>query len=134
MQIQPYLFFDGRCEEAIGFYKKAVGATVEMMMRYKESPAPLPPGANSGYEEKIMHANLRIGESTVLLSDDCMSHPNFQGFSLAVVTDSAAEAEQKFAALAESGKVNMALTKTFFSPSYGMLVDKFGVHWMVMAR
>ena len=133
MQVQPYLFFDGCCEEAIEFYKKAVGAKAEMMMRYKESPSPLRPGTNPGYENKIMHANLRVGDSTILLSDDCTGHPVFQGFSLTVITDTVAETEQKFAALVEGGKVLMPLTKTFWSPMYGMLVDKFGVHWMVMA-
>jgi PhnB protein len=134
MQVMPYLFFDGRCEEAIEFYRKAVGAEVTMMLRYKESPQPPPPGTHAGYENKVMHSNLRIGDTTVLASDDCMGHPNLSGFSLALVTETPAEAELKFAALAQGGTVTMPLAKTFWSPSYGMLTDKFGVKWMVMAR
>lgn len=132
MQVQPYLFFDGRCEEAIEFYKRAAGAKVEMMLRYKEAPEQSP-DMHAGYGDKIMHANLRIGDSTVLLSDDCMSHPNFQGFSLAIIAESVDEVARTYAALAQGGKAMMPPTKTFWSPSYGMLVDKFGVHWMVMA-
>jgi PhnB protein len=134
MQVQPYLFFDGRCEEAIEFYRRAVGAQVDMLMRYRESPASPPPGMNAGYENKVMHSSFRIGDTTIMASDDCMGHPSFQGFSLAVTVDTPAEAEKKFAALGSGGKVTMPLTQTFFSPSYGMLVDRFGVHWMVMAR
>lgn len=134
MQVQPYLFFDGRCEEAIEFYKKAVGAEVEMMMRYQDSPDPLPPGTHADVGNKIMHANLRIGEASLLMADDCMGHPNFHGFSLAVIVDTPAEAEKKFAGLVAGGKVTKPLGKTFWSPSFGMLVDKFDVHWMVMAR
>ena len=134
MLIQPYLFFDGRCEEAIEFYRQAAGAEVVMKAHYKDSPEPMPPGTTPGYENKVMHANLSIGESTVLMADDCMGHPNFQGFSLAVIVDTPAEAEQRFKALGEGGKVMMPLTKTFWSPSFGMLADRFGVHWMVMVR
>ena len=134
MQVQPYLFFDGRCEEALEFYKKTLGAKVEMLMRFKESPEPHQPGMISpGSEEKVMHAALRIGEATVMASDGrCMGHPSFQGFALSVNARDGAEAERLFAGLAEGGQVQMPLAKTFFSPSFGMVADRFGVSWMVI--
>ncbi len=133
MQVQPYLFFDGRCEEAITFYRKTVGAEVIMLMRFKESPEPhqpgmLPPGA----ENKVMHAAFRVGDSTVLASDGrCMGKPNFQGFALSLTVANEAEADQVFKALSDGGQVQMAMTKTFFSPRFGMVTDRFGVAWMV---
>ncbi|MFO1463255.1 MAG: VOC family protein [bacterium] len=129
--IEPYLFFDGRCEEAIEFYRKALGAEVEMLMRYKENPDPSrnPPGS----AEKIMHASLRIGSSRVMASDgNCTGKPSFQGFSLSVSAANEAEADRLFAALAEGGQVQMPLAKTFFSPRFGMVADRFGVLWMVI--
>ena len=133
MQIQPYLFFDGSCEEAIEFYKSAVGARVEMLMRNKEAPEQPPPGTLApGSENKVMHAAVRIGDSTVLASDGhCTGKPSFQGFSLSLTVASESEAKQKFEALSAGGKVTMPLNKTFFSPAFGMLADKFGVQWMV---
>ena len=135
MQIQPYLFFDGRCEEAIEFYKNALGAEVIMLMRFKDNPEP--PGPDDackpapGTEDKIMHASFRIGDSTVLASDGhCTGQPSFQGFSLSLTAATEAEAEQQFNALA-SGEVQMPLGKTFYSPSFGMVADKFGVSWMI---
>jgi len=131
MLVQPYLFFDGRCQEAVEFYQAALGAKVEMLMRNKESPDPemCMPGA----EEQILHCNLRIGETTVFLSDGrCPDQQGFQGFSLSVTVDSEEEARQIFGALAEGGQVQMDLTKTFFSPLFGMAADRFGVLWMVM--
>jgi PhnB protein len=133
MQVQPYLFFDGRCDEAIEFYKKALVAQVEMLMRYKESPEPPPPGmVPPGYEDKVMHSSLRIGESVVMAADDCTGHPRFQGFSLTISAPDAAAAERCFNALAEGGKVQMPLGRTFFSPCFGMVADRFGVGWMVI--
>jgi PhnB protein len=133
MQVQSYLFFEGRTEEAIEFYKKAVGAKVEMLMRNKESPDAPPPGMKAP-PEKIMHAAFRIGDTQVLASDGmCSGAPNFQGFSLTIDTRDDAEAKRFFGALAEGGKVGMPLTPTFFSSSFGMLTDKFGLGWMVMA-
>lgn len=134
MQVQPYLFFDGRCEEAIEFYKRAVGATQVMMMRNRESPEPPPPGMlPPGSENKIMHASLRIGDTEVMCSDGhCGGKPSFEGFSLAISAGSEADAKRIFGALAEGGEVRMPLTKTFFSPAFGMLADRFGVGWMVM--
>jgi PhnB protein len=133
MQIQPYLFFDGHCEEAIEFYKKALAAEVTMLMRFKESPEPPQPGMiPPGSENKVMHASLRIGEATVLASDgQCHGEANFQGFSLSITVRTEAEADRIFAALADGGQVRTPLTKTFFSPRFGMVADRFGVGWMV---
>ena len=134
MNVQPYLFFDGRCEEAIEFYRKALGAEVSMLMRYKDSPEPPQPGmVPPGSENKIMHASLRIGDTTLMASDGhCQGKPNFDGFSLTVNAADEAEARRLFAALSDGGQVRMPLTKTFFSPSFGMLADRFGVGWMVI--
>ena len=131
--IQPYLFFDGRCEEALEFYQKAVDAKVEMKMRNKESPEPPPPGMiPPGSEDKIMHASIRIGDSVVMLSDGmCGGKPRFEGFSLSLTAPDVPAATRKFNALAEGGKVTMPLGKTFWSPCFGMLQDRFGVGWMI---
>jgi PhnB protein len=135
MVVQPYLFFDGRCEEAIEFYRKAVGAEPVMMMRYKESPEPPPPGMVPPGPDKIMHASLKIGDTMVMASDGCaQGNPKFEGFSLSVTASSEAEAERVFAALGEGGQVRMPMTKTFFSPRFGMLADRFGVGWMVIVE
>jgi len=135
MQIQPYLFFDGRCEEALEFYRSALGAEVTMLMRFKESPeppqCPLPPGA----EDKIMHSSFRIGETTAMASDGlCQGQPSFQGFSLSLTVPNETEADRLFAALAEGGQVQMPLAKTFFSPRFGMVADRFGVSWMIVVE
>ena len=134
MQVQPYLFFDGRCEEAIDFYRKAIGAEVGMLMRWKDNPDGCPEGAiPPGNENKVMHAALRVGEATVLASDGrCAGNPTFQGFGLSLDAASDAEAKRLFAALAEGGQVQMPLDKTFFASSFGMVADKFGVLWMVI--
>jgi PhnB protein len=130
MELQPYLFFDGRCEEAIAFYQSALGAEVTMLMRYKDCPQPDMISPGSG--EKVMHANLSIGGSTVLASDgQCKGQPNFQGFALSITAADPAEAERLFAALGDGGQVQMPLAETFFSPRFGMLADRFGVSWMV---
>ena len=133
--LQSYLFFDGRCEEAIEFYKKALGAEVEMMMRFKDSPEPPQPGTCGapGSENKIMHASLKIGDTSVMASDgQCNGKPSFQGFSLSLTVPDEAEAERLFKALSDGGQVQMPLTKTFFSPRFGMVADRFGVSWMVL--
>ena len=131
--IQPYLFFNGSCEQAVEFYRKALGAEVEMMMRYKESPEPPPPGmVPPGFENKIMHTSFRIGQTTVMASDGCSAEKaSFQGFSLSLSVPSEAEADRAFAALADGGQVRMPLTKTFWSPRFGMVEDRFGVGWMI---
>ncbi len=131
MQVQPYLFFDGRCDEALEFYNKAVGAKVEMLMRFKDAPdqSMISPGS----AEKVMHAAVRLGDTQVLMSDGRNAgRPNFEGFGLAISADSETEADKLFAALAEGGQATMPMAKTFFSPRFGMLTDKFGVHWMVL--
>lgn len=135
MQVQPYLFFDGRGEEAIEFYKRALGATVNMLMRNKDNPEPQPGMTPPGAENKIMHANVRIGETDVLISDgSCLGQPNFQGFSLSLTVKTVAEADKFFAALSDGGQVRLPLTKTFFSPRFGMLADRFGVGWMIYVK
>src|SRR3954464_10736243 len=134
MAIEPYLFFEGRTEEALNFYKKALGAKIEMLMRNKESPEPPPPGMNAP-AEKVMHACFSIGGARVMASDGMSSgNPKFDGFSLSVTARNEAEAKKKFAALAEGGQVRLPLGKTFFSPAFGMLADRFGVGWMVMVE
>ncbi len=131
--VQPYLFFNGNCEEAVNFYRKALGAEVMMTMRYKESPEPPPPGrVPPGYENKIMHTSFRVGQTTVMASDGCSAEsPNFKGFSLALSVESPAEADRAFAALSQGGQVQMPLSKTFWSPRFGMVQDRFGIGWMV---
>lgn len=130
MQVQPYLMLDGACEEAIGFYRTALGAEVAMMMRFKDSPDPAM--SQPGNEDKIMHARLQIGETVVLMSDGrCLGDRNFKGFALTLTTQDEAEAGRMFAALSEGGQVEMPLAKTFFSPRFGMVADRFGVSWMV---
>ena len=132
--IEPYLFFNGRCEEAIGFYRKALGAEVEMMMRFKESPEAPPPGTvPPGFEDKIMHASFHIGQARLMASDGYSAEKaSFQGFSLSLSVPSEAEADRVFAALADGGQVKMPLTKTFFAPRFGMLEDRFGMGWMIL--
>jgi PhnB protein len=133
MHIQAYLFFAGRCEEAIEFYRSALGAEVLMLMRFKDNPEPMACPLPPGTEDKVMHACLRIGESTVMASDGrCEGHPSFQGFSLSLSAADEAEADRLFAALGDGGQVQMPLTKTFFSPRFGMVADRFGVSWMVI--
>ena len=133
MQIQPYLFFDGRCEEAIEFYRKNLGAEVVMMMRFNESPEPPQPGACApGSGDKVMHATFRIGDSTLMASDGrCQGKPKFEGTALSLTVPDEATAERLFKALGDGGQVQMPMTKTFFSPRFGMVADRFGVSWMV---
>ena len=135
MHVQPYLFFDGRCEEAIDFYRRALGAEVNMLMRYKDCPEPAQPGmVPPGAENKVMHASFRVGETEVMASDgQCLGKPSFQGFSLSIAAANDAEADRLFAALADGGQVQMPLNKTFFASRFGMVADRFGVGWMVIA-
>jgi PhnB protein len=129
--VQPYLFFGGRCEEALDFYRTALGAEVQMLTRFKESPEP-PPGLPDCFDDKVMHATFRIGQTTLMASDGmCDGNPNFEGFSLSISAADEAEAERVFAALSEGGLVSMPLEKTFWAPKFGMLQDRFGVGWMV---
>ncbi len=130
--IQPYLFFGGRCQEALEFYRTAVGAQVDMLMLHKENPEPPPPGVlQPGFENKVMHATFRIGESILMASDGCGEGPGFSGFSLSFAVPTEAEADRAFAALAAGGEVKMPLAKTFWSPRFGMLTDRFGIGWMI---
>lgn len=133
MHVQPYLFFEGRCEEAIEFYRRVLGAQVTMLLRFKDSPEPPPPGMlPPGSESKVMHTSFRLGETTVMASDGrCGGQPSFQGVALSLTVANEAEADRVFAALADGGQVQMPLTKTFWSPRFGMVADRFGVSWMV---
>jgi PhnB protein len=131
--IEPYLFFEGRCEEAMAFYEQALGAKVEAVMRYRDNPDGMhgPPGM----EDKVMHALMRVGGAAVMMSDGhCSGQPGFQGFGLAVTAPEEAAAHRFFAALAEGGEVRMPLGKTFFSPCFGMVADRFGVLWMLIVQ
>lgn len=131
MKAQPYLFFNGRCEEALAFYRQALGAEIGAMIRFDENPEGMygPPGS----EKKIMHAELRLGETVLMASDgDCAGQAAFQGFSLALSVPDEAAANRVFGALAEGGQVRMPLGRTFFSPCFGMVADRFGVGWMVI--
>lgn len=133
-QVQPYLFFTGNCAEAIEFYRTALGAEVLMTMRYRDSPDSPPPGmVPPGWEDKIMHTSFKLGESTIMASDGCGdgSNPGFQGFSLSLSLPDEAAAKKAFDALAAGGEVRMPLGKTFWSPCFGMLADRFGMGWMV---
>jgi PhnB protein len=134
MQIQPYLFFNGRCDEAIEFYQKALGAEVMMLMRFKQMPDQSMVRPETA--EKVMHARLRIGDAIVLASDGMCTgeQQKFEGFSLTLSTSSAEEVDRAFNALAEGGQVRMPLDKTFFSPRFGMLTDKFGVGWIILVE
>jgi len=129
MKVEPYLFFDGRCDEAVEFYRKALGAEVNTLLRFKDGPEPHEPGN----ENKVMHGSLRIGDTTVMVSDGhAKGRPSFQGFALSISARNDATAERLFAALADSGQVQQPLTKTFFSSRFGMVTDRFGVQWMVI--
>ena len=131
MQVQPYLSFEGRCDEAIEFYKKAIGAKVDMVMCFKDAPDQSM--VSPGNADKVMHAAIHAGDTQLLMSDGrCTGGPNFSGISLALSAGSDADAEQMFNALADGGKVNMPMAKTFFSSRFGMCNDKFGVGWMVL--
>jgi PhnB protein len=130
--VQPYLFFGGRCDEALEFYKNSVGASVEFLMRYNEGPEPPPSGRlPPGFEGKVMHASLRIGQSVLMASDGCEVGQAYSGFSLSVTFTAEADARQAFSALSSGGVVTMPLEKTFWSPCFGMLTDRFGIAWMI---
>lgn len=130
--IQPYLMFGGRCEEALEFYRNALGAQVDMLMRFSESPDPTPPGMlPPGFENKVMHASFRIGDNVLMASDGCEVGAQFKGFSLSISVTTEAEADRYFSALSNGGQVQMPLTKTFWSPRFGMLTDRFGIAWMI---
>lgn len=130
--LQPYLHFGGRCDDAIAFYQTALGAKLEMLMRFNESPDPPPPGmVPPGWERKVMHSSLRIGDGVIMASDGCDATVRFEGFTLSLTVATEAEADRYFAALADGGRVTMPIGRTFWSPRFGMVVDRFGVGWMV---
>jgi PhnB protein len=131
MLVQPYLSFEGRCDEAVKFYQAAVGAEVQMLMRFKEAPdqSMMSPGS----ADKVMHVSMRIGDSVVMASDGrCSGTTGFNGISLSLSVADDAQAERLFAGLSDGGQVTMPLAKTFFASKFGMLTDRFGVSWMVM--
>jgi PhnB protein len=144
MRIQPYLFFDGRCEEALEFYSKTLGAEDIKLLRFKDAPkngsdapegcCPIPSEPMpSGAQNKVMHASFRIGDSTIHASDGmCQGNPSFKGIALTLHAHDATEAERLFAAIADGGQIQMPMTTTFFSPRFGMAEDRFGVSWMVV--
>jgi PhnB protein len=134
MLVQPYLFFDGRCEEALEFYRATLGAEVTGLMRVKENPDPVPPDMYPpGSEDKVMHAAFRIGETTLMASDGrAQGQPEFKGFSLSLSAANDAEAQRLFTALSAGGQVQMPLAKTFFASNFGMVADRFGVGWMII--
>ena len=135
MRVQPYLIFDGRCEEALNFYTSALGAKVESLMRFKDSPLPREADARPpGSDDKIMNASFKLGDSVVMASDGpCRGHPEFKGVSLSITLPDAAQANRIFAALAEGGEVLMPMTETFFAQRFGMVADRFGLSWLVRA-
>lgn len=134
MLVQNYLMFDGRCDEALAFYRKAIGAEVQMRMTFADNPDKAQSEACMKVpDEKVMHASFKVGDTVVMASDgQCQGRPDFQGFALSLSVKDEAEAKRSFAALGEGGTVMMPLAKTFFSPSFGMVADKFGVKWMVI--
>jgi PhnB protein len=133
MKVEPYLMFEGRTEEALQFYQQKLGAKVEAIIRFKENPEPKYNPPNSG--DKVMHSLFRIGDAQIMASDgNCTGKPGFQGFALTLNAANAAEANQRFDALAEGGKVQMPISETFFAKSFGMVADRFGVNWMVIAE
>jgi PhnB protein len=133
LAVEPYLFFEGNCEAALNFYRTALGAEVTMMMRFKDSPEPAMCSGVPG--DKVMHASLRIGQNSIMVSDGrCEGKSQFQGFALSLAVPSEAEAERLFRALSDGGQVQMPLAKTFFSPRFGMVADRFGVSWMVIVN
>lgn len=140
MQVQPYLFFEGRCEEALNFYRDKLGAQVDHLMRFKDNPEPgTSPGEGCAGGpvdgEKIMHASFRLGSASLMASDGMASgKPNFAGVSLSLLVPSEAEGERLFQGLADGGQVQMPLGKTFFSPLFGMVADRFGMSWMVVVE
>ena len=137
MKVQPYLFFDGRTEEALKFYQKVLGAEVVMLMRFDESPEPPPPGTLApGSEKKVMHCAFTIDGQLLMASDGCNNgnQPDFRGISLSLTVATETDAQRIFGALAEGGAIQMPLTKTFFSPQFGMVADQFGVSWMLVVE
>lgn len=133
MRVEPHLCFEGRCEEALEFYRRALGAEVQIMMRFRDMPGPSSAGgAPPGCENKVMHATIRIGDTKTMASDgNCTGKPDFKGIDLALQVRDLIAAERLFTALAEGGQVRIPLAKTFWSPGFAMVTDRFGVGWMI---
>jgi PhnB protein len=130
MRIEPYIFFEGCAEQAAHFYQATLGAEIIALLRYSEAPDPTMCPVDD--PEKVMHMNLRIGDSVVMGSDgNCSGEARFQGFALTLNAKDVNEAEKLFGLLADGGQVQMPLEETFFSPAFGMLADRFGVPWMI---
>ena len=128
--LQPYLFFGGRCDEALTFYRQALGAQIETLMRFKDAPEQCGQPVNP---ERVMHASVRVGGATFMVSDGCDDDgQSFEGFSLSLAVPDETEAKRVFSALSDQGEVGMPLGKTFFAPCFGMVTDRFGVSWMVI--
>lgn len=131
MKIDPYLNFDGNCEEAIRFYEKTLGGKIQMMMTYDQAP----PGDNptpKGWEKKIMHVSMTLGNVTLMASDAPPGHFSpMQGLFVSLAPDSKAQAEKIYNALADKGNVLMPFQQTFWAEGFGMVVDRFGTPWMV---
>ena len=136
MPVTPYLIFNGRCEEALGFYEKAIGAEVDALMRFKDSPEPPPPGCAPVDADKIMHSSFKVGGTTIMATDGMTPNggPKFEGFTLTIHAKDETEADRLFAALSQGGQVQMPLGKTFFAKRFGMVADKFGVSWMLIVE
>lgn len=136
MQVQSYLFFEGRCEEALAFYGRVLGAETVELMRYKDAPEPCPEGAiPPGSDDKVMHAAFRVGDSLLMASDgSCSGKPSFSGIGQTLTVEDEAQADRVFAGLQDGGTVVMPLGRTFFSPRFGMVTDRFGVMWMVIVQ
>lgn len=131
MRVEPYLYFNGRCEEALEFYRNAIGATTRVVSRFKDNPALAAP---AGSEDSILHAELKIGDSTILASDGQGTGPfEFRGFSLSITASTEAEAEKLFANLSNEGSIQVPLSATPFASRFGMLRDRYGVHWIVLS-
>jgi len=131
MNVQPYISFEGRAQEAIDFYKTALGAEVEVVMQFKDAPPDMQ--ANMPNKDKVMHSAFKVGDTTIMATDgQCSGKSEFSGITLTIQANSDAEAEKLFNALAQGGKVNMPMSETFFATRFGMVADKFGVSWMVI--
>ena len=130
MQLNPYLFFNGQCEEAFKFYADCLGGQIEAMMSHAGTPAEEHVPAE--WRDKIMHARLSVGDQVLMASDAPPEHyQKPQGFSVSIGIKDPAEAERIFNALAENGTVQMPLQQTFWARSFGMCVDRFGIPWMI---
>jgi PhnB protein len=134
MNVQPYLSFEGRAQEAIDFYKSAIGAKVDMIMHFKDAPPDVQAQMSPESKDKIMHSAFHVGDTQIMATDgNCSGKTGFSGISLTLNASDNAEAEKLFAALGNGGQVTMPMSETFFADRFGMVADKFGVQWMVIA-